>query len=73
VAPTSTLLDVYRFRFRVIPSRRGPTVSREPRANVNPASIIFTDDWQAYKPLRGEFIAEPGALFTQPLERAVSA
>jgi hypothetical protein len=40
---------------------------------VNPASIIFTDDWQAYKPLRGEFIAEPGALFTQPLERAVSA
>jgi transposase len=44
-------------RFRVIPSRRGPALSREVRANVNPASIIFTDDWQAYKPLRGEFIA----------------
>ena len=46
-----------RLRFRVIPSRRGPALSREVRANVNPSSIIFTDDWQAYKPLRGEFIA----------------
>jgi hypothetical protein len=26
------------------------------RANVNPASIIFTDDWQAYKLLRREFL-----------------
>ncbi len=43
-------------RLRVIPSRRGPALSREVRANVNPASIIFTDDWQAYKPLRGEFL-----------------
>jgi transposase len=25
------------------------------RAHVNPASILFTD-WQAYKPLRGEFL-----------------
>jgi transposase-like protein len=41
-----------RIRFRVIPSRRGPALSREVRANVNPSSIIFTDDWQAYKPLR---------------------
>jgi transposase len=46
-----------RIRFRVIPSRRGPALSREVRANVNPSSIIFTDDWQAYKPLRGEFLA----------------
>jgi transposase len=43
-------------RLRVIPSRRGPALSREVRANVNPNSIIFTDDWQAYKPLRGEFL-----------------
>jgi hypothetical protein len=45
-----------RIRFRVVPSRRGPTLSREVRANVNPSSIIFTDDWQASKPLRGEFL-----------------
>lgn len=43
-------------RLRVIPSRRGPALSREVRANINPASIIFTDDWQAYKPLRREFL-----------------
>jgi transposase-like protein len=43
-------------RLRVIPSRRGPALSREVRANINPASIIFTDDWQAYKGLRGEFL-----------------
>jgi transposase len=45
-----------RIRFRVIPSRRGPALSREVRANVDPSAIIFTDDWQAYKPLRGEFL-----------------
>ena len=39
-----------------IPSRRGPALSREVRENVNPASILFTDDWQAYKPLRGQFL-----------------
>ncbi len=43
-------------RLRLIPSRRGPALSREVRANVNPSAIIFTDDWQAYKPLRGEFL-----------------
>jgi len=43
-------------RARVIASRRGPALSREVRANINPTSIIFTDDWQAYKPLRGEFL-----------------
>jgi transposase len=45
-----------RIRFRVIPSRRGPGLSREVRANVDQSSIIFTDDWQVYKPLRGEFL-----------------
>lgn len=43
-------------RLRVIPSRRGPALSQQVRANINPASIIFTDDWQAYKPLRREFL-----------------
>jgi transposase-like protein len=45
-----------RIRFRVIPSRRGPALSKEVRANVDPSSIIFTDDWQAYKPLRREYL-----------------
>jgi transposase len=45
-----------RVRARVIPSRRGPALSREVRANVNPASILFTDDWQAYKQLRREYL-----------------
>jgi transposase len=45
-----------RVRARVIPSRRGPALSREVRANVNPASILFTDDWQAYRPLRREYL-----------------
>lgn len=45
-----------RVRLRVIPSRRGPALSREVRANINPESIIFTDDWQPYKALRGEFL-----------------
>jgi transposase len=43
-------------RVRVIASRRGIALSRAVRANVNPTSIIFTDDWPAYKPLRGEFL-----------------
>jgi transposase len=48
-----------RVRARVIPSRRGPALSREVRANVNPMSIIITDDWPAYKPLRREYLDEP--------------
>lgn len=40
----------------MIASRRGPALSREVRADVNPASMTFTDDWQAYKPLRREFL-----------------
>jgi transposase len=46
-----------RVRARVIPSRRGAGLSREVRANVNPASIIITDDWPAYRPLKGEFLS----------------
>lgn len=45
-----------RVRARVIPSRRGPALSREVRANVNPMSILFTDDWQAYKQLRRDYL-----------------
>jgi transposase len=45
-----------RVRLRVIPSRRGPALSREVRENVNPSAIIFTDDWKPYKPLRREFL-----------------
>src|SRR5881397_3660893 len=33
-----------RVRARVIQSRRGEPLSREVQANVNPASMIFTDD-----------------------------
>src|SRR3954470_14066203 len=43
-----------RVRLRVIPSRRGPALSRAVRANVNPSSLIITDDWPAYGPLRYE-------------------
>jgi transposase len=45
-----------RVQLRIVPSRRGPALSRAVRANVNPSSIIFTDDWRAYKPLRREFL-----------------
>src|SRR5437764_1418335 len=44
-----------RVRARVIPSRRGPGLSREVLASVNPLSVIYTDDWMAYKPISGEF------------------
>lgn len=45
-----------RVRLRIIPSRRGPALSGAVRANVDPTAIIFTDDWQAYKPLRREYL-----------------
>lgn len=45
-----------RVRCRVIPSRRGPALSRAVKANVNPSTILYTDDWQAYKPLRRDFL-----------------
>ena len=44
-----------RLRLRVVPSRRGEGFSREVRANINPQSLLITDDWVAYKPLRGNF------------------
>jgi transposase-like protein len=45
-----------RVRARVIDSRHGATLSRAVTANVNPESIIFTDDWASYKPLRRVYI-----------------
>lgn len=45
-----------RLRFRVIASRHGAVLSNAVVANVNPASIIFTDDWASYKPLRRRYI-----------------
>jgi transposase-like protein len=45
-----------RVRARVIPSRRGPALSQAVRANVNPAWILFTDDWMAYRQLRREYL-----------------
>ena len=44
-----------RLKLRVIKSRRGEPLSDPIRANVNPSSILFTDDWMAYKPLAKEF------------------
>jgi transposase len=44
-----------RVRLRVIASRRGEPLSGAVRANVNPNSILFTDDWMAYKPLAREY------------------
>jgi transposase len=45
-----------RLRFRVISTRDGAPLSRAVLANVNPDSIIFTDDWASYKPLQRQFI-----------------
>jgi transposase-like protein len=44
-----------RVKLRVIKSRRGEPLSGAVRANVNPESIMFTDDWMAYKPLGREY------------------
>lgn len=44
-----------RIKLRIIKSRRGEPLSGTVRANVNPNSIIFTDDWMAYKPLAREY------------------
>jgi transposase-like protein len=43
-------------RARVIASRHGAPLSRAVTANVKPDSIIFTDDWGSYKPLRRHYI-----------------
>jgi ISXO2-like transposase domain len=45
-----------RIRFRVIPTRHRAPLSRAVLANVNPLSIIFTDDWASYKPLSGQLL-----------------
>ncbi len=42
-------------RLRVIESRRGEPLSQAVRAHLNPAALMLTDDWPAYKPLRREF------------------
>jgi transposase-like protein len=45
-----------RVRARVISTRHGAPLSRAVVENVNPDSIIFTDDWLSYKPLRRHYI-----------------
>lgn len=42
-------------RLRVIAARRGEPLSGAVRANINPQSILITDDWMAYKPLAPEY------------------
>jgi transposase-like protein len=44
-----------RVRVRVIAARRGEPLSGAVRANINPESILFTDDWRPYRPLRSEY------------------
>ena len=44
-----------RVRLRVIAGRRGEPLSGAVRANVDPTSILFTDDWRPYKPLSREY------------------
>lgn len=44
-----------RVRARVVPGRRGEAFSQEVRDNINPDSIIYTDDWRSYRPLSGDF------------------
>src|SRR5206468_10967576 len=43
-----------RVRARVVPKRRGEGFSAELRQHINPDSILYTDDWVAYKPLARE-------------------
>jgi transposase-like protein len=45
-----------RVRAHVIPSRHGQPLSDAVRANVNPESILYTDDWMSYRPLRREYV-----------------
>jgi transposase len=58
--PKQTILGMVerggRIRFRVVGSRYGAVLSRAVVANVNPDSIIFTDDWASYKPLGRHYI-----------------
>jgi transposase-like protein len=43
-----------RVRARVVPKRRGEGFSAELRQHINPDSILYTEDWVAYKPLARE-------------------
>ncbi len=45
-----------KLRFRVIPSRHGAVLSKAVTANINPQSVILTDDWGSYKPLARHYI-----------------
>lgn len=42
-------------RARVIEGRRGEPLSGAVRANINPQSILITDDWRPYRPLIREY------------------
>ncbi|HEX9968056.1 MAG TPA: IS1595 family transposase [Solirubrobacterales bacterium] len=44
-----------RIKLRVIAARRGEPLSGAVRANVNPEAILYTDNWQPYRPLRREY------------------
>lgn len=59
--PKATVLGMVerggRVRARVVPSRHGAPLSRAVLANVIPTkSILFTDDWGAYKPISRHFL-----------------
>jgi hypothetical protein len=45
-----------RIRFRVIASRHGAVLSNAVIANVDPASLIITDDWASHKPRSSRYI-----------------
>jgi transposase len=45
-----------RLRLRVVARRRGAVVSQAVRANVDPSSLIITDDWMAYRSLGREYL-----------------
>lgn len=44
-----------RVRVWVDPTRHGEPLSDAVRANVNPESILYTDDWWSYRPLKREY------------------
>jgi transposase len=46
-----------RVKATVLPSRRGPGLSRQVREWVDPSSIILTDEWPAYSGLDRHFLA----------------
>jgi hypothetical protein len=44
-----------RVRARIIPNSSGPTLGEAVRANVEPGSILYTDEWGGYRTLSGEY------------------